>query len=52
MSRPELDAFKQPVNEMNPKGFGYTEFTAVEELFNQDFVENNQLVIKVTVQPV
>nr|CAI5851120.1 unnamed protein product [Callosobruchus analis] len=52
MTRPELDAFKRPVQDMNPKGFGYTEFVLVEEIFEQDFIENNQLVIKIQAQPV
>lgn len=52
MTRPELDAFKRPVQDMNPKGFGYTEFVLVEELIEQNFVQNNQLLIKVLAQPV
>lgn len=52
MTRPELEAFKKPVQEMNPKGFGYTEFALIEELFAQGYVDNNQLLIKVQAQPV
>lgn len=52
MSRPELQAFNRPIHDLNPKGFGYTEFASVEELFDQDFLENNQLIIKVNAQPV
>ncbi|XP_044255653.1 TNF receptor-associated factor 6 isoform X2 [Tribolium madens] len=52
MTRPELDAFKKPIQDMNPKGFGYTEFALIEEIFSQGYVENNQLLIKVQAQPV
>ena len=52
MTRPELDAFKQPIRDMNPKGFGYTEFASVEVIKEQGFVDKNQLLIKVVVQSV
>lgn len=52
MSRPELEAFKQPVQDLNPKGFGYTEFVLLSEILEQGFVDDNQLIVKVNVQPV
>ncbi|KAL1505856.1 hypothetical protein ABEB36_005318 [Hypothenemus hampei] len=52
MSRPELQAFNRPMHDLNPKGFGYTEFASIEELFDQEFIANNQLIIKVNAQPV
>ncbi|CAG9860142.1 unnamed protein product [Phyllotreta striolata] len=52
MTRPELDAFKRPVQDLNPKGFGYTEFASLEEILDQEFVQKNQLVIKVQAQTV
>lgn len=52
MTRPELEAFRRPIHDMNPKGFGYTEFASVEGLFAQEFVDKNRLIIKVHVQPV
>ena len=52
MTRPELEAFRRPVQEMNPKGFGYTEFALIEEMFSQGYTDNNQLLIKVQAQPV
>lgn len=52
MSRPELQAFNRPIHDLNPKGFGYTEFALLDELFEQDFVVNNQLIIKVQAHPV
>lgn len=52
MTRPELDAFKRPIQELNPKGFGYTEFASLEDIIEQGFIDSNQLLIKVNVQPV
>lgn len=52
MSRPELQAFNRPIHDLNPKGFGYTEFASIEELFDQEFVTSNQLIIKVNAHPV
>ncbi|KAG5882769.1 hypothetical protein JTB14_029945 [Gonioctena quinquepunctata] len=52
MTRPELDAFKRPIQDLNPKGFGYTEFALLEEIVEHDFIRNNQLLIKVHAQPV
>lgn len=52
MTRPEIDAFKRPVQNMNPKGFGYTEFALLDDLFSQNFIQNNTLIIKVQAQPV
>ncbi|CAH0560247.1 unnamed protein product [Brassicogethes aeneus] len=52
MTRPELEAFKRPVQDLNPRGFGYTEFVLVEDLKIQEFMRNNTLVIKVQAQPV
>lgn len=52
MTRPNLEAFQRPIQDMNPKGFGYTEFTTIDELLTQGFIEKNQLIIKVQAQPV
>ncbi|XP_022910567.1 TNF receptor-associated factor 6 isoform X2 [Onthophagus taurus] len=52
MTRPELEAFRQPVQELNTKGFGYTEFASLEDIIEQGFIDANQLIIKVQVQPV
>ncbi|XP_067003610.1 TNF receptor-associated factor 6 [Anabrus simplex] len=52
MSRPELDAFKRPVQNINPRGFGYTEFISVQDLRTQGFLVNNCLQIKIRVQSV
>ncbi|KAK7872495.1 hypothetical protein R5R35_014286 [Gryllus longicercus] len=50
MSRPELDAFKRPIADLNPRGFGYTEFLSVYDLRNQGFIYDNRIVIKIQVQ--
>lgn len=52
MTRPELDAFKRPISDLNPRGFGYTEFALVDELFTQGYLDNNQLLIKIQAQAV
>ncbi|KAF5287900.1 hypothetical protein FQA39_LY04074 [Lamprigera yunnana] len=52
MTRPELEAFKRPVQDLNPRGFGYTEFIPLEDLFTQGFIDKNQLVLRVNAQPV
>ncbi|ENN73928.1 TNF receptor-associated factor 6 [Dendroctonus ponderosae] len=52
MSRPELQAFNRPIHDLNPKGFGYTEFASIEELYDQEFITSNQLIIKVNAHPV
>jgi len=52
MTRPELEAFKRPVQDLNPRGFGYTEFALIEDLFTLGFIDNNQLAIRIHVQPV
>ncbi|XP_069675401.1 TNF receptor-associated factor 6-like [Periplaneta americana] len=47
MSRPELDAFKRPLREVNPRGFGYTEFVSVLDLTTQGFMTpDDSIVIK------
>lgn len=52
ISHPQLEAFKQPVQDFNTKGFGYTEFALVEDIISQGFISNNQLLIKIQAQPV
>ncbi|XP_018319661.1 TNF receptor-associated factor 6 [Agrilus planipennis] len=52
MTRPELEAFKKPKQELNPRGFGYTEFALIQDLCSEGFVDKDQLLIKVHVQPV
>jgi len=47
MSRPELVAFKRPMKDMNPRGFGYTEFISVHDLSVRGFVTpSDSLLIK------
>lgn len=47
--KPDLDAFKQPTQSLNPRGFGYTEFILVEDLMTQGYIKDNKLYIKVRV---
>lgn len=52
MTRPELEAFKRPVQDLNPRGFGYTEFASLEDLTSLGYVDQNRLLIKMQAQPV
>ncbi|XP_047113042.1 TNF receptor-associated factor 6-B [Schistocerca piceifrons] len=52
MSRPEIDAFQQPTKNINPRGFGYTEFISIPELMSAGFIHNDTLTIKIKVQSV
>jgi hypothetical protein len=45
MSRPELGAFKRPLRDMNPRGFGYTEFVSVLDLSTQGFVTSDDSIL-------
>ncbi|PNF35131.1 hypothetical protein B7P43_G09481 [Cryptotermes secundus] len=45
MSRPELAAFKRPLRDMNPRGFGYTEFVSVLDLSTQGFVTSDDSIL-------
>jgi len=48
-SKPGLDAFKRPVGERNPKGFGYVEFVSLEMLSERSYVKDDTLFIKACV---
>lgn len=52
MTRPELEAFKRPVQDLNPRGFGYTEFASLEDIFLHGYLDDNQLLIRVQAIPV
>nr|CAD7401815.1 unnamed protein product [Timema cristinae] len=52
MSRPELRAFRRPLHDINPLGFGYTEFISLSDLTSFDFISNDSLTIKVCVKSV
>lgn len=52
MSRPELDAFRRPLREINTRAFGYNEFVKFSEIFSEGFVKNDTLTIKIQIQTV
>uniref|UniRef100_A0A1B6J2U8 RING-type E3 ubiquitin transferase n=1 Tax=Homalodisca liturata TaxID=320908 RepID=A0A1B6J2U8_9HEMI len=52
MSRPELEAFKQPTKDICLRGFGYSEFVLVSDIFTKGFLENDTITIKIQVQTV
>lgn len=47
-SRPDLEAFRKPVSDLNKRSFGYTEFVQIHEL--TDFLLNNCLVFRIEVR--
>lgn len=52
MSRPELEAFKQPTHDLSPRGFGYSEFVLVSDIMTKGFLECDSILIKISVQTV
>ncbi|XP_012148203.1 TNF receptor-associated factor 6 isoform X3 [Megachile rotundata] len=47
-SRPNLEAFRKPVCELNKRSFGYTEFVRIRDL--PDFVQNDSLIFRIEVR--
>lgn len=47
-SRPDLEAFRKPVCELNKRSFGYTEFVRIRDL--PDFLQNDCLTFRVEVR--
>lgn len=50
MSRPELEAFKQPVKAVNPRAFGYANFVSVKDVVA--YLKNNCLTVKIQIRTV
>ena len=47
-SRPDLEAFRKPVCELNKRSFGYTEFVRIRNL--SDFLQNDCLIFRIEVR--
>ncbi|XP_053992236.1 TNF receptor-associated factor 6-B-like isoform X1 [Hylaeus volcanicus] len=47
-SRPDLEAFRKPVCELNKRSFGYTEFVRIRDLTN--FLQNDCLIFRIEVR--
>ncbi|XP_076182088.1 TNF receptor-associated factor 6 [Ptiloglossa arizonensis] len=47
-SRPDLEAFRKPVCELNKRSFGYTEFVRIRDLSN--FLQNDCLIFRIEVR--
>ncbi|KZC13963.1 TNF receptor-associated factor 6 [Dufourea novaeangliae] len=47
-SRPDLEAFRKPVCELNKRSFGYTEFVRIRDLSN--FLQNDRLIFRIEVR--
>lgn len=52
MSRPELEAFKQPSRNLSTRGFGYSEFVLISDIMNKGFLYNDTVVMKIKIQTV
>ncbi|XP_012350063.1 TNF receptor-associated factor 6-B [Apis florea] len=46
-SRPDLEAFRKPICELNKRSFGYTEFVRIRDLL--DFLQNDCLTFRIEV---
>lgn len=46
-SRPDLEAFRKPICELNKRSFGYTEFVRVCDISN--FLQNDSLIFRIEV---
>ncbi|CAL7949100.1 unnamed protein product [Xylocopa violacea] len=47
-SRPDLEAFRKPMYELNKRSFGYTEFVRIRDLPN--FLQNDCLIFRIEVR--
>ncbi|XP_076651724.1 TNF receptor-associated factor 6 isoform X2 [Halictus rubicundus] len=47
-SRPDLEAFRKPVCELNKRSFGYTEYVRIRDL--TDFLQNDCLIFRIEVR--
>jgi len=49
-SRPNLEAFRKPICELNKRSFGYTEFIRVRDI--TDFLHHDTLIFRIEVHPI
>lgn len=49
-ARSELAAFQRPARDINPRGFGYSEFIPVHDLSYQGFLKDDALIIRIHVR--
>lgn len=57
-SSPEAEAFRRcsfgnnsnDILSLNPRAFGYTDFVDIDEIFKNDFIKNDTIVIKIIVE--
>lgn len=47
MTKPELQAFHRPQEEISTRGFGFIEYAVVGDIIKRGFIDNNCLTIKV-----
>lgn len=48
--RCSFENYGNEVPPLNPKGFGYTEFVAIEDVLQNGFIKNDTIVIKIIVE--
>jgi TNF receptor-associated factor 6 len=49
-ARSELAAFQRPARDINPRGFGYSEFIRVQDLTTLGFLKDDMLIIRIQVR--
>ncbi|KAM9825546.1 TNF receptor-associated factor 6 isoform X1 [Syngnathus typhle] len=50
-TKPDLQAFKKPIIQRNPKGFGYVTFLHLHQLSQRAYVKDNTVLIRCEVTP-
>lgn len=47
MSKPEIQAFHRPREDVSPRGFGYTEYANISDVIRRGFLDGDCLTIKI-----
>lgn len=47
MSKPDIQAFHRPREDISPRGFGFMEYSTITEVIKRGFIENDCLTIKI-----
>lgn len=50
MSNSSLIAFRRPIAEICPRGFGYAEYAVVNNVVENGFVKDDSLIIRVSIR--
>lgn len=49
MTNPEILAFHQPKERINPRGYGFQEYANIPDIINRGFCEDDRLLIKIQI---